>query len=215
MLKGQRQSLINSIFKDSERAIDQECMYLNKKSIHPCFYKKDKHHNIRKEFSAFVHFQWEAVVLEHLSTSSALEHFTPLTPFSINDNNQQINYNVKHCVSLRSLLNLRIHTHLILHELSGFVCQLNTTIVHANLHIDNVFFNVEKRSFIVIDLSNSFIVNNDNNMHPLFERTLAYTGPLETIDFTTLHQSLVSYFKAVKGGQRLIRYLDNLFSDHV
>lgn len=183
--------------------MDQECMYLNKKSIHPCFYKKDKHHNIRKEFSAFVHFQWEALVLEHLST----------TPFSINDSNQQINYNVKHCVSLRSLLNLRIHTHLILHELLGFVCQLNTTIVHANLHIDNVFFNVEKRSFIVIDLSNSFIVNNDNT--PLFERTLAYTGPLETIDFTTLHQSLVSYFKAVRGGKGLIRYIDKLFSDHI
>lgn len=203
MLKGQRQSLINSIFKDSEHQ-DQECKYLNKKSIHPCFFKKVKHHIIRKEFSAFVHFQWEANVLQHLNTSALYQH---ITPFSINDNNQQVNYNVMHCISLRSLLNHRIHTHLILHELLGFVSQLNTTIIHGNLHIDNVFFNVDKRSFIVIDLSNSFI----DRITPLFERA----DPLENMDFITLYQSLVIYFKSVKGGQRLKMYLDNLFSDHV
>jgi len=199
--KNKKQSLL---FKEFELALDEECKFLSKKCIHPCLFTRDhdKHNtkNITKEFSLSQHFDWELYVL---GTFKSL-----FSPEIVNKMTNKITYKTNNCMSLRSLLNSKAYTHLVLHELLSFVKHMNKAgLVHGNLHIDNVFFNIKKSKFFVIDLSNAYVSFQDKT--PSYDRPLQFA--LEHVDFITLYQSLQLYFEQHDTNtQSLQSYFDNL-----
>lgn len=196
--KNKKQSLL--LFKEFELTLDDECKFLSKKCIHPCLFTRDKlvTKNVTKEFSSSQHFDWE---LHVFNTFKSL-----FLPEIANIMTNKITYKTNNCVSLRTLLNSKAYTHLILHELISFVKHMNKAgLVHGNLHIDNVFFNIKKSKFFVIDFSNAYVTFQDTT--PNYDRPLQFA--LEHVDFITLYQSLQLYFEE-QHDTNTKTYFDNL-----
>ena len=151
------------IFKKfSKNMSNKECFYLNLLCNQDCYCKIDKDKNIKRIcFNNDVYNHEIQIYLTLLKYKADIS-----TMISIHKN--EIVYITNNLISLRTfLINNKSHTSLIINETFAFINKFKQyNFIHGNLHIDNIYINIKNDyTFHVIDLCNSYIMNEINEMN--------------------------------------------------
>jgi hypothetical protein len=196
--------------------VDDECMFLNNKSVQACICDRDREKNIIKYFNCSDVYKWESNVYVSFIDKDIFPLVTP--------QDKQLTYNVKDMVSLRTYFRTnKPNMSYTLNELFSYIRGFrNFKFLHGNLHIDNIFLNPQtfnKRAhFFVIDYANSYVLKRHSS--PNYKRS-SFMGEFESKtqdndflywDFLTMYVSLKCYFR--KFPHHLL-ILENLISTYI
>jgi len=152
-----------NIFKSLSTKLDKECQYINLQCNQNCFCKKDiTTNNIKRiALDPLISYHESNVYLNLLSNNS---NITTLMSIS----HDEITYETKRLISLRTFLKNNVdYTTYIINELFAFINTFKKyNFIHGNLHIDNIYIKINKDNkhsfnFFIIDLCNSYFINND------------------------------------------------------
>jgi len=207
--------------KQRFKKCEQECHSLNDKCIQSCHFTANVCNErvlIDKVFFSPIPYNWEITVYMKLLESN----FNSIILVDTEPNQFRITYHVNNYMSLRHFL-ARCDEQklmLLLNELFSFVQSFKASqFVHGNLHIDNIYVDIEgdTQNFYIIDFSQSFFTQMKapfNQVSCLGEpETFTHYKSTFIWDIFTLYISLKSWLKRQKQNNSTL--LDQLVETYI
>jgi hypothetical protein len=220
MFKTKTDNIFNTLSKH-----DTICYLLNFQCKQDCYCDKDKNNNIRRIFFDKNIFSHESNVYLNLLTKNA----NITTNISI-INNHELYYDTSNYINLRLYLT-KHHKNLdlLINELFSFVNSFKKyNFIHGNLHIDNILLDITSNkkdniinNFYIIDLSNSYFIENKKINKCAYKRTSFLeeydlkSSILKYWDFLSLYTSLKLFFENHKTLINSIEYIETVISTFI
>ena len=178
---------------------------------HNFTFVKNTDGNIVKHIPNKDYYNWECEMYEYLLRHQKTPISLPMTP-----SKNCFIYQTNKVIPLYELLNNKKIRSLILNELFSFIFNFKySNFIHGNLHIYNIFYEMETKQFYIIDLSNSKYyyytdIKPKYNQHSY--SNLLYSFPIEYTDLLSIYSSLIVFYKS---DNNMVNYILERVSTYV